>query len=94
MFKLHRWDAEMIIGAHTLPCKTHVWVDVKGQIVNDEPYLLNIYQMRERCLNSILGVLKLFGDIYHTKELHLVRGNIAVCSDGLLWSFRIRCRPE
>jgi hypothetical protein len=41
--------AEMVIGAQILPFKSHAWVEVDGTIVNDKPYMLDIYQVLERC---------------------------------------------
>jgi hypothetical protein len=41
--------AEMVIGAQILPFKSHAWVEVNGAIVNDKPYMLDIYQVLERC---------------------------------------------
>jgi len=41
--------AEMVIGAQILPFKSHAWVEVDGTIVKDKPYMLDIYQVLERC---------------------------------------------
>jgi hypothetical protein len=41
--------AEMVIGAQTLPFKSHAWVEVAGAVVNDKPYVREIYQVLERC---------------------------------------------
>ena len=41
--------AEMVIGAQILPFKSHAWVEVDGTIVNDKPYMLDIYRVLERC---------------------------------------------
>ncbi len=43
------WDAEMVIGAQMLPFKSHAWVEIKGVVVNDKPYMLDIYRVLERC---------------------------------------------
>jgi len=42
-------DAQMVIGAQVLPFKSHAWVEVEGVVVNDKPYMLDIYQVMERC---------------------------------------------
>jgi hypothetical protein len=39
----------MVIGAQMLPFKSHAWVEIGGSIVNDKPYMLDIYQVLERC---------------------------------------------
>lgn len=41
--------AEMVIGAQILPLKSHAWVEVAGAIVNDKPYMRELYQVLERC---------------------------------------------
>jgi hypothetical protein len=43
------WDAELVIGAQLFPLRSHAWVESRGKIVNDKPYLLEIYQVLERC---------------------------------------------
>jgi hypothetical protein len=49
LLRRHGWEAEMVIGAQMLPFKSHAWVEIKGAIVNDKPYMLDIYQVLERC---------------------------------------------
>jgi hypothetical protein len=39
----------MVLGAQMLPFKSHAWVEVDGIVVNDKPYMLEIYQVLERC---------------------------------------------
>jgi hypothetical protein len=41
--------AEMVIGAQVFPFRSHAWVEVDGAIVNDKPYMLDIYHVLERC---------------------------------------------
>jgi hypothetical protein len=41
--------ARMVIGAQVLPLKAHAWVEVADQVVNDKPYMYEIYQVLERC---------------------------------------------
>jgi hypothetical protein len=49
LLRRHGWKAEMVIGAQILPFKSHAWVEVDGSVVNDKPYMLEIYQVLERC---------------------------------------------
>jgi hypothetical protein len=49
LLRRHGWDAEMVIGAQVLPFKSHAWVEINGVVVNDKPYMLDIYQVLERC---------------------------------------------
>lgn len=41
--------AEMVIGAQTIPFRSHAWVEIAGTIVNDKPYMHEIYLEVERC---------------------------------------------
>jgi len=38
------WDAEMVVGAQLLPFQSHAWVEVDGVVVNDKPYMREIFQ--------------------------------------------------
>jgi Transglutaminase-like superfamily len=49
LMRRHGWEAEMVIGVQLLPFKSHAWVESKGVIVNDKPYMLDIYHVLERC---------------------------------------------
>lgn len=41
--------AEMVIGVQQVPFKSHAWVEVGGEIVNDKPYIAEMYLVLERC---------------------------------------------
>jgi Transglutaminase-like superfamily len=41
--------AELVIGAQQLPFKAHAWVEVEGQVVNDKPYMREMYAVLDRC---------------------------------------------
>jgi hypothetical protein len=41
--------AEMVIGAQMLPFKSHAWVELDGKVINDKPYVLEMYRPLERC---------------------------------------------
>ncbi len=45
----HGWSAEMVIGAQMLPFKSHAWCEIDGAVVNDKPYVSDIYTVLERC---------------------------------------------
>ena len=49
LLRRHGWSAEMVIGAQMLPFKSHAWCEVNGLVVNDKPYMLDIYKVLERC---------------------------------------------
>jgi hypothetical protein len=40
--------AEMVIGAQSLPFQAHAWVEIGERIVNDKPYIRDVYQELER----------------------------------------------
>jgi Transglutaminase-like superfamily len=41
-------EAEMLVGAQLLPFRSHAWVEVDGTVVNDKPYMREIYQVLDR----------------------------------------------
>lgn len=49
LLRRYGWPAELVIGAQMLPFKSHAWVEMAGKVVNDKPYMLEIYQVLERC---------------------------------------------
>jgi hypothetical protein len=42
-------SAQLVIGAQQTPFKAHAWVEVDGQVVNDKPYLSEMYSILDRC---------------------------------------------
>jgi hypothetical protein len=49
LLRRHGLHAELVIGCQILPYKSHAWVEVGGVVVNDKPYIHEIYQPLERC---------------------------------------------
>ena len=43
------WPADMVIGARLRPSAFHAWVEVAGEIINDKPYVREMYQVLKRC---------------------------------------------
>ena len=41
--------AEMMIGAQQMPFKAHAWVEVGGRVVNDKPYMREMYAVLDQC---------------------------------------------
>ncbi|MGA8104104.1 MAG: lasso peptide biosynthesis B2 protein [Candidatus Acidiferrales bacterium] len=41
--------AQLVIGVQQLPFKSHAWVEVDGQVVDDKPYIPQIYTVLDRC---------------------------------------------
>ncbi|MGB9072380.1 MAG: lasso peptide biosynthesis B2 protein [Terriglobales bacterium] len=49
LLKRHSVPAEMMIGAQQMPFKAHAWVEVNGRVVNDKPYVREMYAVLDRC---------------------------------------------
>jgi hypothetical protein len=41
--------AQMVIGAQISPFRAHAWVEVDGVVVNDKPYMTELYTVLDRC---------------------------------------------
>jgi Transglutaminase-like superfamily len=49
LLKEYGVPAQMVIGAQQMPFKAHAWVEVDGRVVNDKPYVPEMYQVLDRC---------------------------------------------
>lgn len=49
LLKQYGVRAQMVIGAQHMPFKAHAWVEVDGQVVNDKPYMPEMYGVLDRC---------------------------------------------
>lgn len=49
LLRRYGYDGEMVIGAQMVPFKSHAWVEVRGSVVNDKPYIVEIYKPLARC---------------------------------------------
>jgi hypothetical protein len=49
LLKRYGIPAQMVIGAQQMPFKAHAWVEVDGRVVNDKPYVPEIYAVLDRC---------------------------------------------
>jgi hypothetical protein len=41
--------AQLVIGAQLMPFRAHAWIEVEGRVVNDKPYISEIYAVLDRC---------------------------------------------
>jgi hypothetical protein len=41
--------ARLVIGAQQMPFRAHAWVEVDGQVLNDKPYVREIYAVLDQC---------------------------------------------
>jgi Transglutaminase-like superfamily len=49
LLRRYGFPADMVIGAQMLPFKAHAWVEINNAVVNDKPYMSEIYTVLERC---------------------------------------------
>jgi hypothetical protein len=49
LLKKYGFRAEMVIGVQQLPFLAHAWVEAGGRVVNDKPYMAEIYSVLARC---------------------------------------------
>lgn len=49
LLRRYGYHAEMVIGVQVQPLKSHAWVELAGQVMNDKPYMAEMYQVLERC---------------------------------------------
>ena len=41
--------AQMVVGVQQTPFKSHAWVEVEGHVVNDKPYMRDLYTVLDVC---------------------------------------------
>jgi hypothetical protein len=49
LLKQYGVPAHMIIGARQLPFRAHAWVEVDDRVLNDRPYVRELYAVSDRC---------------------------------------------
>jgi hypothetical protein len=49
LLKANGITAAMIIGGQQMPFKAHAWVEVDGRVVNDKPYMREMYAVLDQC---------------------------------------------
>jgi hypothetical protein len=42
-------DANVVIGAQQMPFRSHAWVEVNGVVMNDKPYVSEVFAVLDRC---------------------------------------------
>jgi hypothetical protein len=42
------FPAQLVVGARPMPFEAHAWVEVDGQVVNDKPYVPEMYAVLDR----------------------------------------------
>lgn len=49
LLKRYGFPAQLVIGVQQLPFAAHAWVEMDGLVVNDKPYIADIYSVLARC---------------------------------------------
>lgn len=49
LLRSHGANARLVIGAQHTPFKSHAWVEVDGAVVNDKPYVREMYDVLDMC---------------------------------------------
>ena len=49
LLRQHGVAAKLVIGAQQKPFRAHAWVEVDGRVVNDKPYVPEMYRVLDRC---------------------------------------------
>jgi hypothetical protein len=49
LLRRHGVPARMMVGAQQMPFRAHAWVEVKGRVVNDKPYMREMYAVLDQC---------------------------------------------
>jgi Transglutaminase-like superfamily len=49
LLRRHGIRDEMVLGVQDIPFKAHAWVEVSGRVVNDKPYMTEMYAVLDRC---------------------------------------------
>ena len=49
LMKRYGFPAQLVIGVQQLPFAAHAWVELGGLVINDKPYISDIYSVLARC---------------------------------------------
>lgn len=49
LLKEHGIPAQLVIGAQQIPFRAHAWVELHGRVINDKPYMPEVYAVLDRC---------------------------------------------
>ena len=49
LLRRHGFPAEMVIGVQHVPFYAHAWVEMEGTVMNDRPYVAQMYAVIDRC---------------------------------------------
>lgn len=49
LLRRHGLPARLVIGTQQMPLRAHAWVEVDGRVVNDRPYMREMYAVLDEC---------------------------------------------
>jgi|ERR1700722_5472258 hypothetical protein len=49
VLRAYGWPAELVTGCSIGTFENHAWAELNGAIVNDKPYMHEMYQVLDRC---------------------------------------------
>lgn len=49
LLRRYGFNARLVIGVQQVPFAAHAWVELEGAVINDKPYMTEIYSVLERC---------------------------------------------
>jgi Transglutaminase-like superfamily len=49
LLRSYGWPAEFVTGCAIGTFENHAWVELSGQVVNDKPYVHEMYEVLDRC---------------------------------------------
>lgn len=49
LLRKHGFPARMVIGVQQLPFAVHAWAELDGTVINDKPYIPEMYSVLDRC---------------------------------------------
>ena len=49
LLKRYGVPAQLVIGVQQVPFRGHAWVELNGRVVNDKPYMREMYAVLDKC---------------------------------------------
>lgn len=49
LLRRYGFPADLVIGAQLIPFQSHAWVEIEHRVVNDKPYVVEMFQEMDRC---------------------------------------------
>lgn len=49
LLRRYGWSAQLVTGCGITTFTNHAWVELAGEVLNDKPYMNEMYQVLDRC---------------------------------------------